>query len=234
MEPEATDKIPQEKPTLTDVLRKKTVGIIDPVVTFLAKYHVSPDLLTVVGMLAHFFLAYLVAIGEMRWAGIAMVILAPLDALDGSLARKLGRKQGGFGAFLDSTLDRLAEIILFGGFIAYYLKLDDSVMLGLSYLAITGSLMVSYSRGKAESLGMEAKVGIGSRVERYVLMMILLILDFPSVAVVILAFITYITVGQRMFHVWKQYGRLAQQEEPEAAQTEIISEDKEEDAPADA
>ena len=223
MEPETK----KEKPTLTDVLRVKTVGIIDPIVTFLAKYHVSPDLLTVVGMLAHFFLAYLVAIGEMRWAGVAMILLAPLDALDGSLARKMGRKQGGFGAYLDSTLDRLAEVILFGGFIYYYLQGGDSVMLGLSYLAITGSLMVSYSRGKAESLGMEAKVGIGSRVERYVLMIVFLIVDKPSVGVVILAIITYVTVGQRMFHVWKQYGRLDQQPElPESLEvsTEIEEE----------
>jgi CDP-diacylglycerol---glycerol-3-phosphate 3-phosphatidyltransferase len=157
-----------------------------------------------------------VAIGEMRWAGIAMAILAPLDALDGSLARKLGRKQGGFGAYLDSTLDRMAEIILFGGFIYYYMQLDDTAMLGLSYLAVSGSLMVSYSRAKAESLGMEAKVGIASRVERYVLMLVLLILNYPSVAIVLLAVTTYVTVGQRMYYVWYQYYYLANKEEAEA------------------
>ena len=105
------------KPTFTDQMRVYAKPVIDPVVGFLAHYKISPDVLTVVGMLAHFFLAYLIAIGEFRWAGIAMIFLAPLDALDGSLARKLGRKQGGFGAYLDSTLDRLAEVILFGGFI---------------------------------------------------------------------------------------------------------------------
>lgn len=196
---------PLERPTLTDVLRKQTVGIIDPVVTFLAKYHFSPDTLTVIGMLSHFFLAYLIAIGEMRWAGIAMIFLAPLDALDGALARKLGRKQGGFGAFLDSTLDRLAEIILFGGFIYYYLQGGEVAMLGLSYVAITGSLMVSYTRSKAESLQMSAKVGIMSRVERYVLILFFLIIDYPGVAVGVLAVFTYVTVGQRMYHVWRQY-----------------------------
>lgn len=196
---------PAGKPTLTDVLRQKTAVVIDPIVTFLAKYHLSPDTLTVVGMLSHFFLAYLIAIGEMRWAGIAMIFLAPLDALDGALARKLGRKQGGFGAFLDSTLDRLAEIILFGGFIYYYLQRGEVAMLGLSYVAITGSLMVSYTRSKAESLKMSAKVGIMSRVERYVLMLFFLIIDYPGVAVGVLAVFTYVTVGQRMYHVWYQY-----------------------------
>ncbi|MBK8985428.1 MAG: CDP-alcohol phosphatidyltransferase family protein [Chloroflexi bacterium] len=194
-----------EKPTLTDRLRVKTVGIIDPIVTFLARYHFSPDTLTVLGMLSHFFLAYLIAIGQMRWAGIAMIFLAPLDALDGALARKLGRKQGGFGAFLDSTLDRLAEIILFGGFIYYYLQAGDVTMLGLSYVAITGSLMVSYTRSKAESLKLSAKVGMMSRVERYVLMLFFLIIGYPGVAVGALAVLTYVTLGQRMYHVWYQF-----------------------------
>lgn len=195
----------KEKPTLTDKLRVKAVVVIDPIVTFLARYRLSPDTLTVMGMLSHFLLAYLIAIGQMTWAGIAMAILAPLDALDGALARKLGRKQGGFGAFLDSTLDRLAEIILFGGFIYYYLQTGDLLMLGLSYVAVTGSLMVSYTRSKAESLNMSAKGGILSRVERYVLMLVLLILNQPDLAVIILAIFTYVTVGQRMYLVWRQY-----------------------------
>lgn len=195
----------KEKVTLTDVLRKRTAGIIDPIVTFLARFHLSPDTLTVIGMLSHFLMAYLIAIGEMRWAGLAMAILAPLDALDGALARKLGRKQGGFGAFLDSTLDRLAEIILFGGFIYYYLQTGELVMLALSYVAVTGSLMVSYARSKAESLHMTAKGGMMSRVERYVLMTVFLILDYPGVVVGGLAIFTYVTFGQRMYHVWRQY-----------------------------
>lgn len=240
MEPEAKEDVSAEKPTLTDILRVKTVGIIDPIVTFLAKYNVSPDALTVTGMLAHFFLAYLVAIGEMRWAGIAMILLAPLDALDGSLARKMGRKQGGFGAYLDSTLDRLAEVILFGGFIYYYLQGGNGPLLAIAYLAITGSLMVSYSRGKAESLGMDAKVGVGSRVERYVVMVIFLLIDYPGWGIVLLAIMTYVTVGQRMYHVWWQYRQLDKQEaaevaaQVEATSAEVIQADKEEDTAADA
>jgi CDP-diacylglycerol--glycerol-3-phosphate 3-phosphatidyltransferase len=196
------------KPTFTDQMRGYTAPLIDPVVTFLAHYKISPDVLTVVGMLAHFFLAYLIAIGEFRWAGIAMIFLAPLDALDGALARKLGRKQGGFGAYLDSTLDRLAEVILFGGFIYYYFSINDPRMLAVAYVAITGSLMVSYSRAKAESLGYENKVGVASRVERYLLMIVLLILNLPNIALIILAITTYFTLGQRMYSVWKQeYGQ---------------------------
>lgn len=231
-QPDVKNEEAAPKKTLTDMLRVRTVGIIDPIVTFLAKYNVSPDLLTVVGMLAHFFLAYLVAIGEMRWAGVAMILLAPLDALDGSLARKMGRKQGGFGAYLDSTLDRLAEIILFGGFIYYYLQDGNAPLLAISYLAITGSLMVSYSRGNAESLGMDAKVGIGSRVERYVVMVLFLLIDYPGWGIVFLAIMTYVTVGQRMYHVWYQYQQLAAQEESEAVQQEEIEVDDAENTAA--
>ncbi|MFN2134458.1 MAG: CDP-alcohol phosphatidyltransferase family protein [Candidatus Promineifilaceae bacterium] len=203
-EPNTTEHAVAHKPTFTDQLRVYTKPIIDPVVSFLAHYKISPDVLTVVGMLAHFILAWLIAIGDFRWAGVAMILLAPLDALDGALARKLGRKQGGFGAYLDSTLDRLAEVILFGGFIYYYYSVDDPRMLAVAYVAITGSLLVSYSRAKAESLGYENKVGIASRVERYLLMIVLLILNLPQIALIILAITTYFTLCQRMYSVWRQ------------------------------
>ncbi len=207
-EQNSSEPVAPPKPTFTDQMRLYTAPLIDPIVSFLAHYKVSPDVLTVVGMLAHFILAWLIAIGEFRWAGVAMILLAPLDALDGALARKLGRKQGGFGAYLDSTLDRLAEVILFGGFIYYYYSQGDLQMLAVAYVAVTGSLMVSYSRAKAESLGYENKVGIASRVERYLLMIVLLILNLPQIALIILAVATYFTLAQRMYSVWKQeYGQ---------------------------
>ncbi|MEZ4645155.1 MAG: CDP-alcohol phosphatidyltransferase family protein [Chloroflexota bacterium] len=193
-----------EKMTLTDMLRVRTRFIIDPIVTFLARYRLSPDVLTVVGMLSHFLFAWLIALGQFQWAAVAITIISPLDALDGALARKLGRKQGGFGAFLDSTLDRLAEIILFAGFIWYYMQHGDTFMLALSYLTVTGSLMVSYTRARAEALGLSAKVGILSRVERYVVLTTFLVLNIPHVALIIMAVLTYVTVCQRMFFVWQQ------------------------------
>lgn len=210
----STETTPPPKKTFTDEMRVRTHFIIDPIVTFMARYKLSPDLLTVVGMLSHFLFAWLIAIGEIRWAGIAMLVLSPLDAFDGALSRKLGRKQGGFGAFLDSTLDRLAEIILFGGFIYYYMVQSDPQMLAVAYVAVTGSLMVSYSRAKAESLGYDCKVGIASRVERYFFMIVMLILNLPQIALWVLAVLTYITLAQRMYHVWKQeYGTKPAEEE---------------------
>jgi CDP-diacylglycerol--glycerol-3-phosphate 3-phosphatidyltransferase len=192
------------RPTLTDQLRLRTRFIIDPVVETLARFKLSPDLLTVIGALTHILFAYLIAIGEFRWAALAIALFSPLDALDGALARKLGRKQGGFGAFLDSTLDRLAEIALYSGFIVYYYVNANPLMLAVAYLAATGSLMVSYARSRAEALGFEAKMGVLSRVERYVVLVVCLALAMPHIALPILAAFTYFTFFQRMFAVWKQ------------------------------
>ena len=202
-QPETSPATPA-KMTLTDFLRARTKFIIDPIVTFMARHSLSPDLLTVLGVIAHFFFAWLLAMGQMQWAAVAMFFIAPLDALDGALARKLGHKQGGFGAFLDSTLDRVAEIVLFAGFIFYYLVQGDALMLGVAYIAITGSFMVSYTRARAEALGYSCKIGLMSRVERYAVMMFFLVLNLPQVALIILAVFTYFTMGQRMLHVWRQ------------------------------
>ena len=204
-------ELPPEEETFTDKLRVYAFYIIDPIVTVLAKIGIGPDALTILGMALHFLFAYLITIGEMRWAAVAMTFAVPLDALDGSLARKLEKKDGDFGAFLDSTLDRLAEIILFGGFIFYFDRQGNFEMLVVSYIAVTGSVMVSYARAKAESIGYTAKVGVLSRVERYVLIIVFLFLNWPSVAIGIMAIGTYVTLLQRLFSVRKQaYTQAAQ------------------------
>jgi CDP-diacylglycerol--glycerol-3-phosphate 3-phosphatidyltransferase len=199
------------KVTITDKLRVKTVGIIDPVVTFLARLGVSPNLLTVLGMLLHFLFAWLIISGEFLWAGLAVFVFVPLDALDGSLARKLDRTpgQGKFGAFLDSTSDRTAEVILFSGYLIYFSLEDNLGMMIAAYIAVTGSIMVSYTRSRAEALGLSCKVGLLTRVERYVVIVTSLIFSaiWPvllEVGILILAIGTWFTVLQRVHHVWKQ------------------------------
>lgn len=192
------------KQTLTDYLRARTQFVIDPIVNFLARFHLSPDLLTVVGALSHILFAWLIATGQIRLAGIAILIIAPLDALDGALARRLGRKQGGFGAFLDSTLDRLAEIALFAGYIIYYLRANDEAMIAVAYIALTGSLMISYARSRAEALGVDCKVGIMSRVERYIVIIVSLLLNLPNYGLIIIAVLGWFTVAQRMHRVWRE------------------------------
>jgi CDP-diacylglycerol---glycerol-3-phosphate 3-phosphatidyltransferase len=192
-------------PTITDRARALAMPIIDPIVTFLARYRFSPDTLTVLGVLGHILVVWFVVQGQMFVAGAGLLLIAPLDALDGSLARKLGRKQGGIGAFLDSTLDRLAEIILFGGFIYYYTAVrQDTTLTLVAYIAITGSLMVSYIRSRAEGLGYDCKIGLFGRLERYVVLIVLLLLNLPDLLMVILAVGTAVTTAQRLWYVWRQ------------------------------
>jgi CDP-diacylglycerol--glycerol-3-phosphate 3-phosphatidyltransferase len=161
-----------QKLTLTDHLRARTKVIIDPVVNVLARLNVSPDALTVFGMLLHFLYAWLIASGNIRLAGVAIALGVPLDALDGALARKIGSA--------------------------------NVWMVAVAYIALTGSLMVSYTRSRAEALGLSCKVGILTRVERYVVIILSLILNLPEVGIVILAVGTYITVAQRIWHVRQQ------------------------------
>ena len=99
------------------------------------------------------------------------------------------------------------------GFIYYYMVNDNPQMLAVAYIAVTGSLMVSYSRAKAESLGFDCKVGIASRVERYFFMIVMLILSLPDIALWVLAVMTYVTLAQRMYHVWKQEDWLPEESE---------------------
>ncbi len=200
---------PQDKKTLTDHLRARSVGIIDPIVTFLAKLGVSPNWLTILGMLLHILFAWLIAIGQLFWAGIAVLIFVPLDALDGSLARKIGSTGSNFGAFLDSTSDRTAEIILYFGFMAYFWQQENIWLVVATYVAVSGSIMVSYTRSRAEALGLECKVGLFTRVERYVVIVASLVLAgiwpvLADVGIVVLAVGTWFTVLQRAHHVWKQ------------------------------
>jgi len=205
---------PEEtKTTLTDQLRVLAKGIIDPIVFLLARLHVSPNLLTILGMMLHILYAWLIASGYMTAAGIMILVFVPLDALDGALARKLGRTAGNFGAFLDSTSDRIAEIILFAGFIYYYGTRDDLWITAAAYAALTGSLMVSYSRSRAEALGLSCKVGLFTRVERYAVIVVTLMLSIPEYGLIILAIGSYFTLGQRVYHVWQQTKQIAAAEE---------------------
>lgn len=190
--------------TFTDWARKVANPILDPIAGFLMGLKIGPDLLTVAGMLGHLLTAYLIATGRFSWAAVSLMMIGPLDALDGALARKMSSEARPFGSFLDSTLDRVAEIILFGGFILYYHALGDTTFLIASYIALTGSFMVSYSRSKAETLGFDGAVGLLGRLERYILLISLLVIQQVAICLIVLAIFTYVTFVQRMLHVWRQ------------------------------
>ena len=167
------------------------------------KLGLHPDTVTLLGLAGHAGAAYLAAIGKMSWAGVVILLTAPLDALDGAMARLKGNASK-FGAFLDSVTDRYAEMFIFGGLLLYYIHLEDTLGCILVYLSVAGSIMVSYTRARAEALGFTAKIGIFSRVERYLVLIPALLFQIPRIGLWILAIFTNFTAIQRVIHVRRQ------------------------------
>ncbi len=182
------------------LLRERTKGLLSSIARLISRTGVSPNILTLVGFLATLGVGYLLALGHERMAGLLMIPVGLFDALDGALAR-VTDKATPFGAFFDSTLDRFAEIALYLGLL--YLYRGSTLETVLIYLTITGSLMVSYTRARAEGLGLECKVGLFTRFERLALLVVGLILEQTLIALIILAIFSNLTALQRIWHVWR-------------------------------
>jgi CDP-diacylglycerol--glycerol-3-phosphate 3-phosphatidyltransferase len=125
--------------------------------------------------------------------------------MDGTLARVSG-KGSRFGAFLDSTIDRFEESLVFLGLIFYYAQTGSELEVTLTLLVTVGSLMVSYTRARAEGLGISCKVGFMTRIPRVAILIAALILNQVLIALIILAVTTLWTTGHRMVHAWKMTG----------------------------
>jgi CDP-diacylglycerol---glycerol-3-phosphate 3-phosphatidyltransferase len=180
--------------------------------TGLARTRLTPDALTVAGVtlcLAASVLVYFEYRSELLffWAGaVLFVVGSVLDILDGALARA-GGKTTPFGSFLDSTLDRVGEAAMLGAIALVFARDGDLLSLGFSFAAVAGSFLVSYTRAKAEILGLRGDVGIGSRAERVVVITAGLFLAPWGVlpwAIYVLTATAWITVAQRILHVRSQ------------------------------
>jgi CDP-diacylglycerol---glycerol-3-phosphate 3-phosphatidyltransferase len=153
-------------------LRGSIYRIIDPLIGFLARHRVHPNLLTTLGFVATLGAGLSYHQHHVRLAGLLILVGGFFDILDGRVARvtQLGSK---FGAFYDSTLDRISEIVVFLGILSLYnsyrQELGDVGMIYLVMLAMAGSLMISYTRARAEALGLDCRVGLMPRAERVVL-----------------------------------------------------------------
>jgi CDP-diacylglycerol--glycerol-3-phosphate 3-phosphatidyltransferase len=178
---------------------------LEAVSRWLAKWNVSPDAVTYLGLILTIGVAVLAALGEIRWAGVAYIVAAICDALDGTLARVSG-KGSRFGAFLDSSIDRFEESIVFLGLSIYYAQVGGLYEIPLILVVSVGSLMVSYTRARAEAVGVACKVGFMTRPPRVVVMIAGLILDQVLIALIVLAVTTLFTASHRMYHVWRMTG----------------------------
>ena len=171
----------------------------------LAKWNISPDAVTYLGLVLTIGVAVLAALGEIRWAGLAYIVAAVCDALDGTLARVSG-KGSRFGAFLDSTIDRFEESIVLLGLSIHYALVGGQLEIPLILVVAVGSLMVSYTRARAEAVGVACKVGFMTRVPRVAVMIVGLILDQVLIALILLALTTLYSTFHRMYYVWRMTG----------------------------
>jgi len=177
---------------------------VKPMGESLRKVGVTPDLLTVAGLLLAVAAGISVGAGALR-LGLLLVILAALpDLLDGAVA-KAGNTASQRGAFFDSVIDRVTDALLLGG-VAWYLASNDSAHMSvLPFAVMAVSATISYERAKAESLGLQAKGGLMERAERIILLCLGLLFDNLLVPILwIMLVLTSITAVQRFVKVWKQ------------------------------
>jgi CDP-diacylglycerol--glycerol-3-phosphate 3-phosphatidyltransferase len=195
---QVTDK--KEPITLTDQLRVRFKHILDPIGAFLNRLGLTPNLVTILGLVGNTIGAFFLMKGNMMVGGLIILAMGPVDALDGTMARLRGESTK-FGAFVDSVTDRYSELVIFLGLLLYYNQLGDQVNTLGVYLAAAGSVLVSYVRARAQSLEYEAKVGILTRAERYAVLAPSLIFNIPWVGIWIVAVLANVTALQRIFHV---------------------------------
>jgi CDP-diacylglycerol--glycerol-3-phosphate 3-phosphatidyltransferase len=180
----------------------------EALITALGRTPLTPNQVTVVGLALTFLAAGLIAFGHLRWAGLVLIFAGTCDILDGALARSTGAGYP-YGAFLDSTLDRYSEGVVYLGLAAYFLSVDGPLQRWLvlaTLAALAGSFLVSYVRARAQSLGFTCKGGLFQRPERVVVTVVGLLIGGPVLYIVVflLAIITNVTALQRIREVWLQ------------------------------
>ena len=187
-------------------LKQTSRKFLDPITGLLASLGIPPTAITVLGLVISIYGATVVARGALFSGGLWLIAAGLCDVLDGQLARRRGAESK-FGAFIDSSLDRIAELAYFGGIIVYYVTRPHPGVftIVLVLIALCGSFMISYTRARLEGLGYTCYVGWLERPERMIILMLGLLLGSWALftAMMVLAIGSTITVGQRIHHGWK-------------------------------
>ena len=192
--------LPRREPGRPYSYKEALRGLLHPLVRLLSSLRVGPDLLTATGWAFSLVSAGLFATGNVRVAGAVMLFAGLFDALDGAVARESNRMSD-FGAFLDSTLDRLSEAAVFVGIIFYLSATGGPYETLLAGTAMTFSLGTSYTRARAEGLGLECEVGLLERAGRVTILSFASIAGFLSVGLALVAVGALITTVQRILYV---------------------------------
>ena len=189
--------------------------ILNGLVRFLARFNPDPNLLSVVGLSINVFAALLYGYGRFFQAGLVMILANLFDILDGRVARLTGRVTK-FGAFLDSSLDRLSDMVVYLGIIIFYSRdtqYHSTLYAALTGAALIGSVMVSYTSARAESLIPKCDVGFLRRPERVVLLILGSLTVWPGsrspwlnkmpATIWLMTALSYWTFGHRLYHTWR-------------------------------
>jgi len=198
-----------QKKTFTDYLRLWFKWVLDPLGRFFNRLGFTPNMMTMIGLAGNTVGAIFLSRGNMLVGGLLILVMTPIDALDGTMARLRGESSD-FGAFVDSVSDRYSELIIYGGLLYYFLSIGEPVGGLITFAAAAGSVLVSYVKSRAETLGFTAKIGILTRAERYLILAPSLVLSywFPSlvyIGLAIIAIFANITALQRIWHVRAQF-----------------------------
>ena len=191
------------KKSFEKILRKTFSGLLDTIAGFLLGLGLKPNHITLAGLCGNIIAAVLIGSGRLMAGGLMAALMGPLDAVDGAMARKIGVPTR-FGGFLDSVIDRYDELLLLGGVLVYFTRGGNTWGIYLTYAAAAGSVLVSYMRARAEALGFDGIVGLLTRVERYIILILGLLLNWIIYSVGIIAVLGNATALQRLLYVKKQ------------------------------
>jgi phosphatidylglycerophosphate synthase len=198
--------------------------VLNAMVRQMARLNPNPNLLSVIGLCINIFAAVLYGCGRFFYAGLVMIFANIFDMLDGRVARSTGRVTK-FGAFLDSSLDRLSDMVVFLGIIIFYSRdtqYHSTLYAALTGAALIGSVMVSYTSARAESLIPKCDVGFLRRPERVVLLILGSLTVWPEstnpllnkmpATIWLMAVLSYWTFAHRLYHTWRAIREIESQE----------------------
>jgi len=193
--------------TFTGGIGKVCGAIIDRIVRWLALSRIHPNVLTFFGLVINSWAAFLFAQGNFRWAGVVVIGAGLFDMVDGRVARATDQVTR-FGGFFDSVIDRYSDLALLIGLLVYYASINRFFYVVLTAVVMTGSVMVSYTRARAENSIPKCKVGFLERPERVVLIIIGALFDRMAAVLWVIAVLSNLTVVHRMIYTWQEARRL--------------------------
>lgn len=173
------------------------------IVRGLALSRIHPNALTFIGLLINIYAAYLLASGSFLYAGLVIIGAGLFDMVDGRVARAT-QQVTRFGAFFDSVIDRYSDLALLMGLLVYYANINRNFYVVLTAVVMTASVMISYTRARAENEIPSCKAGFLERPERVVLLIIGALFDRMAPVLWVIAVLGNITVVHRMMHTWEQ------------------------------